>query len=176
MNKSQFIYELKKLVAWDEEPQLDDDEIDMLFHKSRIKDYDGYYAERTQLWEPNTYYDVGDVIVPTSFAVLDSKVNRPDEHSYIVTTAGTSGATEPTWDLTVSDGSAAWERHEAAYWTPTYNLDYAAYLGWGLKAAKAASRISFSSEGASFQRNQFIANCFAMQKMYAARLNFSVRC
>jgi hypothetical protein len=174
MNKSQFLYELKKLVAWDEEPQLDDDDLDLIFSQSRVKDRGGYNVERTQVWEPNTYYDVGDVIVPTSFGIYD--VNRPDEHSYIVTSAGTSGATEPTWDLTVSDGSAAWERHEAAYWTPTYNLDYAAYLGWRQKAAKAASRITFTSEGATFQREQYIANCLTMQRMYAARLNYSVRC
>lgn len=178
MNKSQFLYELKKLVAWNEEPQLDDDDLDMLFIKSRVADYDGYKAERTQLWEPNTFYDVGDVVVPTSFAVLEStQANRPDEHSYIVTTAGMSGATEPTWTAgDVTDNTITWERHESASWTPTYNLNYAAYQAWGLKAAKAASRISFSSEGASFQRNQYIANCFAMQKMYGARLNYSVRC
>lgn len=176
MNKSQFIYELKKLVAWDEEPQLDDDDLDLIFSKSRVKDRDGYFAENTRLWEPNTFYDVGDVVVPTAFAVLNSKVNRSDEHSYIVTTAGQSGSVEPTWTEEVTDNVVAWSRHEAAYWTPTYNLDYAAFLGWGMKAGKASSLIGFSSEGATFHREQYIANCLRNQRMYGARLNYSVRC
>lgn len=176
MNKSQFLYELKKLVAWSDEPQLDDDDLEIIFDKSRRVDWLGYSAERTQLWEPNTVYAVGDVVVPTSFSFIDREGTRSDAHSYIVTTAGTSASIEPTWALTNNDNTVSWARHETAFWTPTYDLNYAAYLAWGLKAAKAASRISFSTEGASFQRQQYIANCFAMQRQYGARLNYSVRC
>lgn len=178
MNKTQFLYELKKLVAWDEEPQLDDDDLDLIFNRSRVKDRDGYLSENTRLWEANTYYDVGDIVVPTSFSIVDSLASSPrsDEHSYIVTTAGLSGASEPTWDLTVTDSDVEWERHEAAYWTPTYSLNYAAYLAWGMKASRAASRISMTSEGATFHREQYIANCLRMQGTYASRLSYSARC
>lgn len=49
------------------------------------------------LWEALHAYVVGDVVTPTTL----------NGHSYIVTTAGTSGASEPTWPLsgTVADGT-----------------------------------------------------------------------
>lgn len=174
MDKFQFLRELKTLVAWQDEPQLDDDDLELIFTKSRRIDVGGYRAERTQLWEANTHYEIGDVVVPRSFDVYDTE--RTDEHSYVVTTAGTSSSTEPTWAETVSDSTITWERHEAAYWTPTYDLNYAAYLAWGIKASKAAGKIAITSEGATFHREQYLANCQKMQRFYASKLNYSVRC
>jgi len=56
-------------------------------------------------WTPNTQYDnIGRMIRPT-----DKSSNK---HFYILTTAGTTGTTEPTWPTTkgdtVTDGSAVW--------------------------------------------------------------------
>lgn len=51
-------------------------------------------------WASNTIYEVGDRIVPT---VLDT-------YYYTCTTSGKTGASEPTWAATNTDGTAAWER------------------------------------------------------------------
>ena len=52
-------------------------------------------------WASNTIYEVGDRIVPT---VLDT-------YYYVCTTAGTTGASQPTWAATnLNDGTVDWER------------------------------------------------------------------
>lgn len=58
-----------------------------------------YFQSTTyDLWQSNRVYEVGDIVVPTTSNV----------HKYRVTTAGTSGSTEPTWPTglasTVTDG------------------------------------------------------------------------
>lgn len=52
-------------------------------------------------------------------------------------------------------------------WTPTWHLAKAAYEGWKLKAAKAASRFDFSSDGQSLSRSQLVRNCLDMAALYA---------
>lgn len=52
-------------------------------------------------WTTSTAYSIGDRVVPTT----------PNDHVYEVTTAGTSGATEPTWPTdgsSVVDGTITW--------------------------------------------------------------------
>lgn len=53
-------------------------------------------------WQASQAYSLGDTRIPTS----------PNGSYYQVTTAGTSGAAEPTWPAsgTVSDGTAVWTR------------------------------------------------------------------
>src|SRR4051812_10264166 len=120
MKKSEAIRRLKTLVAWTDEPTLSEDDVELLVDGCRVRDAAGYPREDTHLWEAGTVYEVGDVIVPT----------ERDGHSYIATTAGTTAASEPTWATSVTDGTVVWERHESSYWTPTYDLNYAAYQGW----------------------------------------------
>lgn len=60
----------------------------------------GHFDSTTYaLWQSNKIYEVGDIVVPTTSNV----------HKYRVTTAGTSGATEPTWPTgaasTVTNGT-----------------------------------------------------------------------
>lgn len=60
-----------------------------------------YFSSVTyDLWQSNTVYEVGEIVVPTTSNV----------HKYRVTTAGTSGATEPVWPTsaagTVVNGTA----------------------------------------------------------------------
>lgn len=57
------------------------------------------------LWETLHDYVLGDVVTPTTL----------NGHSYIVTTAGESGATEPTWPLsgTVADGTVVFTENGA---------------------------------------------------------------
>lgn len=53
-------------------------------------------------WAASTSYSVDDVRIPTT----------PNDHIYVVTVAGTSGDSEPTWPTdgsTVVDGSVTWK-------------------------------------------------------------------
>jgi hypothetical protein len=51
--------------------------------------------------------------------------------------------------------------------TVTWDLNAAAAEGWRRKMAKAAGRYQFSADGQSFSRDQVIAQCKAMVKIYA---------
>jgi prepilin-type N-terminal cleavage/methylation domain-containing protein len=65
---------------------------------------DGNVKWKPGLWEKNTAYSVGDMIIPTN----------PNGHFYRCMSAGLSGSAEPLWPLTgqasVNDGSAQWMR------------------------------------------------------------------
>jgi hypothetical protein len=54
-------------------------------------------------------------------------------------------------------------------WAGAWDLNAAAADGWRLKAAEAASRISFSADGASYQRDAFFKHCLQMADHYAGR-------
>ncbi|MFZ5586149.1 MAG: hypothetical protein ACOZHQ_09490 [Thermodesulfobacteriota bacterium] len=58
-------------------------------------------------WQASTAYTLGQQRIPTT----------PNGHYYQCTTAGTSGASEPTWPSTgtVSDGSVVWTRQGAGF-------------------------------------------------------------
>lgn len=68
------------------------------------------------IWVKETAYAEDDVVRPTSLSAFTG-------YTYICTTAGTSGATEPTWptteDGTVADGTVTWTRQDT--------LDYSNY-------------------------------------------------
>lgn len=55
------------------------------------------------------------------------------------------------------------------------NLNLACAVGWELKAAKAASMISFTADGATFNRKEYIDNAQRMSDMYRKRLNTTIR-
>ena len=61
-----------------------------------------------------------------------------------------------------------------AGWEESFDLNLAAYEGWGRKAAKAASMIAFSADDASFRRDQYIQHCQQMQAQFAARVAYTV--
>lgn len=158
---------LKAMTASEDELGLIDAQLLDLLDQSRVVDRNGFLIEPTRVWEPATPFKVGDYVVPTTITGT----------AYRCVTAGTSGNTEPAWSANVNDGSAVWVS-DATYgaWTPTYDLNYAASLAWELKAAIAATRISFTSEGARFDRDQYIANCQAMRAMYVNKIAWSARC
>jgi len=66
-------------------------------------------------WEAESGYNLGDQVIPVT----------PNGYQYICTTAGTSGAEEPTWPTgigdTVGDGSAVW--------TVAYDYEYSLASG-----------------------------------------------
>ena len=60
-------------------------------------------------------------------------------------------------------------------YVPVWDFNHAAYRGWLLKAGLAAAKISFSSEGARFDRDQYMKHCEVMVKFYGRHLAGSVR-
>lgn len=167
MKKSQFKTRLKRAVAWDQVPQLTDEDIDELVELARTRDHRGYSAvEGVEEWESATHYDVGQMVVNA----------RGETFSCVVD--GVSGNTAPS-RTSLNDGTIEWVYQGQTNWTPTYDLNRAAYEGWSLKAAKAASMISYTSDGARYDRDQYIRNCEAMQRRYAitssAKMRGSVR-
>jgi len=77
-----------------------------MFDQLRI---DSDVGETTAVWAASTGYVVSDKLRPT--------VNNQNGHKYNCTTAGTSGATEPTWPTgtgaTVTDGTVVWTENGA---------------------------------------------------------------
>lgn len=65
---------------------------------------DGGARWKAGVWVKQTTYSLGDMVIPTN----------PNGHFYRCITAGSSGATQPTWPLTgsatVGDGTAQWVR------------------------------------------------------------------
>lgn len=61
-----------------------------------------------------------------------------------------------------------------ADWTETYDLNAAAAEGWRWKAGKAASDVTFRSDGQGFDLSDLIKHCRAMAKDYTSRRAYSV--
>ena len=152
------------MVAWDSVPTLTDSDLEELLDIGRRADYSGNAIDTYEQWEAATAYALGDRVVPTELEGM----------SYVCTTAGTSGATEPTWADGVTDGNAVWAEDESALWTPTYDLNIAAAEGWRWKAAQAASLTGFTADGATYHDEQLIAHCNAMAAHYTKGVAVSV--
>jgi hypothetical protein len=131
---------LKRMVAWDDVPTLTDSDIDQLHDLGRRVDYLGNTIDTYEAWESTTAYAVGDRVVPSEI----------DGASFVCSTAGTTGASEPTWADGVTDGSVVWAEDESAAWIPTYDLNLAAAEGWLSKASKASTLTGFKPSGATF--------------------------
>ncbi len=61
-----------------------------------------------------------------------------------------------------------------ADWTPTYDLNAAAAEGWRWKAGKAASDVTFTTDGQSVSMSHLIEHCERMARSYARRTTFTV--
>lgn len=121
-------------------------------------------AQRASLWIAATAYTVGTVIVPT--------VANANGHRFVCVTAGTSGATEPTWTTgrqsQVTDGTTlVWQETGTDYGHVLWDLQAAASAGWMLKAGKAAPQFDFSDENQNFKKSQIHAHCLKMAAYYA---------
>jgi hypothetical protein len=150
---------LERMVQKDVAPTLSATEIDDLMLMARRNDADGYAPYST--WAASTVYTVNAARVPS--------VNNG--HYYTVTTAGTSGATEPTWPTasagTVVDGTVTWTERGAYLWTGTWDLRAAAAEGWRWKAAKLVSEYDVAAGGGTnFLRDQKFKHCQAMIQLY----------
>jgi hypothetical protein len=52
-------------------------------------------------------------------------------------------------------------------WTPTYNLNHAASLGWKIKSGRLTNAYLFMSGGKMLSRNQMFEHCLTMSRRYA---------
>jgi hypothetical protein len=86
-------------------------------------------VKRAAVWATGTVYAVNDVVIPAT----------ENGMRYVVTRAGTSGATEPSWPTrtrgTVADGTATLQEAGSQY--DLWDMDEAIHEGWKLKKAMA---------------------------------------
>lgn len=54
-------------------------------------------------------------------------------------------------------------------WTQTWDLNGALSELWGAKAAKVAGDFNFSADDARYDKGTVMANCLAMEALYASR-------
>lgn len=95
---------------------------------------------------------------------------------------GTTGDAAPAWPrvdaggpthATVSDGGLVWE-DAGVEWAPTWNLAAAEARAWERRAAKAAGRFSFATDGQRFERGQVLDHCRRMAADARRRMAASV--
>lgn len=114
------------------------------------------------VWTAATAYTYGQRVVPTV----------RNGHVYVVTTPGTSAATEPAWPTTarssVSDGSAlVWCEAGVTTNNELYNIRLATYEAWSLKMAKAADYVNLSAGGQSLALQQVLDNLERNRRRWA---------
>lgn len=151
---------LESMLQVDVAPTLSTEEVDDLLLQSLRTDANGYTPY--SIWAASTIYTANTYRVPV--------VNNG--HQYIVTTAGTSGSTEPTWPTdsggTVTDGTVVWTERGQYLYTSTWDLRAAASEGWRWKAAKVVSEYNVATGGGtSFQRSQKYEHCMAMAREFS---------
>jgi hypothetical protein len=158
---------LESMLDWQTDPALSSAEVDMLFSDASRPDRHGYIPDTRAKWAANTAYALGAEIIPTS----------PNGHFYTVSVAGTSSGSEPTWPTTsaatITSGTATFTEAGRS-WAGRWDTNAAAAEGWRWKAAKAANRVTLSTDGQSFSRSDLIAHCNQTADMYAARVVESV--
>lgn len=159
---------IESMTAWDSEPALSQDQIDALVAFARRADDTFRWVDDDTSWTATTAY---------SLATRRAPLTR-NGHLYEVTTAGTSGSSEPAWPTTaggtVVDGSVHWTEVGGS-WSPTYDLNAAAAEGWRWKAAKVAGEFDFSTDQQTFDRTGKHAQCLAMAEHYQKRVSGSIR-
>lgn len=140
--------ELSDMVAASTDPALSTAELRRLLRIAQVADADGNSPDTYAVWTAATAWSVKRTATP---AIRNG-------YAYRVTTAGTSGASEPVWPTTigatVSDGTVTWTCLEAAAWDPSYDrmaLNLAAAEGWRRKAAKLSDNEAFSGDGVFLQ-------------------------
>jgi hypothetical protein len=105
-------------------------------------------------WLADTYYPQGATVIPTT----------SNGHLYTCTLAGTSGATEPTFNqfagTTTTDGSVTWT--ESGLERGFFDTHKATYEAWDLKCGKATPLVQNSSAGQSLASQQLFQQCSKM--------------
>ena len=60
-------------------------------------------------------------------------------------------------------------------WTPTYDLNSAAFEGWMIKAGRASELIEVDPPGSGILTSRVFENCLAMARIYSKRRRASAR-
>jgi len=149
------------MLQWNVAPVLTTAEVDDLMLLARRPDALGYTPY--DVWAASTLYPLNSERVPTV----------SNGYAYYVRTAGTSGATQPTWPTvagsTVTDGTVVWVLAGIYAWTGTYNLRAAAAEGYRWKAAKVAAQYDVAAgDGTSFTRSQQYKHCMEMARTFGS--------
>ena len=156
--------QLQRMTAADVLPRLTDEEITDLLAGAQRVDRGGVAPDGYPDWAAQTPYALGGQVVPRT----------RNAHVYTVTTAGTSGGSEPTWPTsagaTVTDGTVVWTEAGTTTWTPTWDLNAAAAEGWRWKMGKCSEAYAFTNAGQSFHREEVFAHCERMARFYARRV------
>lgn len=151
---------LEFALQWQAAPALTTDEVDELFAMARRPDTYGVAADAYADWKASAALALGAMRVPTT----------RNGYVYRVSTAGTTGASEPAWpttlNATVTDGMAVWTCSAVASWTPTYDLRYAAAEGWEMKAAKVVGSFDVKAGSVDAKRNQVYQACMRKVRQF----------
>lgn len=153
---------LESMVANTTDPVLSTADVDRLMSRARRADVAGVAPDAYVGWKASTVYAQGATVVP----------DPRNGYFYKVTTAGTSGATQPTWPTgtggTVTDGGTlVWTRQETVAWALTVDLAAAAAEGWRWKAGRCSNRFAFSADGERVDHQQVMEHCLKMADYYA---------
>lgn len=158
---------IESMTAWDQVPVLQSTDIDALVAFARRADDSFRWVDDDTSWAASTVYAAGTIRAPLT----------RNGHVYTAS-AGTSGASQPTWPTTtggtVVDGTVTWAESGGS-WSPTYDLNAAAAEGWRWKAARVAGSFDFSTDQQDFSRSQMNAMCLEMAATYAKRITGSIR-
>ncbi len=160
---SQALDELSDRTQASVAPILTTPELTRLLRYAAIADEDGNEPDAWPVWAAATAYALNERVVPAT----------RNGYVYIVTTAGVSGSSAPSFSTTLaattSDGTVTWTTEATAAWTPTYSnggIDRAALEGWLRKYAKLTAGETFSADGASFDPSRRRADIMAMVNEY----------
>ena len=155
--------ELTDMVAASTDPALSTAELRRLLRYAQVADADGNLPDTYAIWTAQAAQAINRLVVPSI----------RNGYAYKATTAGTSGANEPTWPTTiaatVADGTVVWTCYEAAMWTPAYDrmaLNLSAAEGWRIKAGRLTDNETFSVDGAFVQAQLRRGDMLEMAKTY----------
>lgn len=143
----------------------DSDIITNILKFARQEDIDLNPPDPFNVWAANTAYALGAVVVP----------EPRDNHYYVCTTAGTSGAAQPTFNndltytLTTTDNTVVWTDTGAAPWAWTWNIPYAVKKVWEVKQAKLVTAYDLKQGDLSWSRDQMFKHIQEMITLWGKR-------
>ncbi len=161
---------LSRHVPIDADPVLSTDDLGAILDEARLPDAYGNLpcnVTTSSTWAASTVVQMGAVVTAAPSA----------GRWWICVAPGTTGAVQPDWgDLSsdrpgthsVTDGTVVW-LDAGSGWAGQWDLHLAAALAWEAKAARAAGRFDFTTDGQTFRRAQVIDQCQAMARMHRRR-------